>query len=100
MGIFHSKVSSRCCINLKFEAKCRYSGRMWAGEGRRGHGVPMQGTAGEDGRLGRRGGKNAPAPDHWIYVPRSTCGESGIAALMASDALSAAACNDFVDRWA
>ena len=60
MGIFHLKVSSRCYINLKFEAKCRYSGRMWAGEGRRGHGVPMQGTAGEGGTLGRRGTIFAP----------------------------------------
>lgn len=47
MEIFHSMVSSSCEISLNLNVKFRYSGRMWAGEGSRGHGVPMQGTAGE-----------------------------------------------------
>ena len=64
--------------------------------------VPKRGQlwAAERAKKAQRRAILAPTPGPRFSVPGPIYGDSGIAALMASDALSAAACNDFVERCA
>ena len=99
MEIYPSMGSSSYDKILKTKAKCRYSGGLWAGEGRLGHGMAETGTAEECDTPGRRAGILAPTLGPGLR-PGPLYGDSGTALPMASEALSAAACNDFVDRCA